>query len=128
MLRTGEGGLEVRGDGPGPAVPLDLHPGGTGGHRGHYPAGAYSLRRPDAHRQEVQRVRDHDGGEVSAPAVVHARALHRRERLRTERGPETTRPSLRRVTQAPFSIILKRNYGKRAPFLLAKRERESDRE
>lgn len=82
FLRAGEGGLEVRGDGAGSLVPLDLHSGGSGGHRGHHPASAHSLRRSGADRQKVQRIRDHDGSEVSAP-VVHARALHRRERLRT---------------------------------------------
>ena len=36
---TGKRGLEVRGDGPGPVVPVDLHHGGGGRHRGHHPAG-----------------------------------------------------------------------------------------
>ena len=47
------GGLEVRGDGAGPAVPVDLHGGGAGGHGRHHPAGAHPLRRPGPHRHAV---------------------------------------------------------------------------
>lgn len=43
ILCAGKGGLEVRGDGAGPPVPLDLHSGSSGGYRGHHPASAHSL-------------------------------------------------------------------------------------
>ena len=44
------GGLEVRGDGVGPSLPLDLHRGRGGGHCGHHPPGPGPLRRPGSHR------------------------------------------------------------------------------
>ncbi len=47
----GQGGLEVRGHGAGPALPVDLHPGGVRGHCRDHPAGASALRRPHPHRQ-----------------------------------------------------------------------------
>lgn len=56
---TGEGGLEVRGDGPGPAVSMDLHVGSAGGHRRHHPPGTHPLRRPDTHRRQALRDRFH---------------------------------------------------------------------
>ena len=46
----GQGGLEVRGDGPGPVVPVDLHDGRGGGDGRHHPAGAQPVRRPDTNR------------------------------------------------------------------------------
>lgn len=49
FARSGEGGLEVRGDGPGPAVLVDLHPGRGRRLGGHHPAGADSVRRPRPH-------------------------------------------------------------------------------
>ena len=49
----GERGLEVRGDGPGPVVPLDLHDGRRGRHRGHHPPGAQPIRRPKSNRQRT---------------------------------------------------------------------------
>jgi hypothetical protein len=89
--------LEVRGDGAGPAVPLDLHPGGAGRHGRHYPPGADPLRRPSSYRQEVQRVRDDDGRQVPAPVtgdplISHARGRGRLDyaalpRVRVAEGP-----------------------------------------
>lgn len=61
MASAGEGGLEVRGHGAGPAVPVDLHPGSAGGHGRHHPAGAFALRRPRPPGQEAQR-----GGPISS--------------------------------------------------------------
>ena len=43
-LTLDPGGLEVRGDGAGPVVPLDLHCCRGGGDGGDHPAGAESLR------------------------------------------------------------------------------------
>ena len=43
FFSTGERGLEVRGDGPGPVVPVDLHDGGRGRHRGDHPPGTQPL-------------------------------------------------------------------------------------
>ena len=45
-LSLDPGGLEVRGDGAGQVVPLDLHGGGGGGDGGDHPAGPGSVRRP----------------------------------------------------------------------------------
>ena len=44
------GGLEVRGDGAGQAVPLDFHGGGGGGDGGDHPAGPGPVRRPGPDR------------------------------------------------------------------------------
>lgn len=41
---VGERGLEVRGNGPGPAIPVDLYVGGAGGISWHHFAGAYAVR------------------------------------------------------------------------------------
>lgn len=48
---TGQGGLEVRCDGARPAVPMDIHDGGGGGHGRDHPPGPQPLRRPQANRQ-----------------------------------------------------------------------------
>ena len=44
LFGAGQGGLEVRGHGAGPAVPVDLHNGGGGGHGRDHPAGPQPLR------------------------------------------------------------------------------------
>lgn len=69
-LHQGEGGLEVRGDGAGPALLVDLHVGGAGGHGRDHPAGAHALRRPHPHRQEVRGVHHHDRRPLPSSAVV----------------------------------------------------------
>lgn len=55
-MRTGKRRLEVRRDGVGPAVLVDIHVGRVRGHGGHHPAGAHAVRRPDTDRQKVQRI------------------------------------------------------------------------
>lgn len=47
---SGRGGLEVCGNGPGPAVPLDLHPGLRCRHRYHHLQRPLSLRYHQAYR------------------------------------------------------------------------------
>lgn len=54
-LSTGEGGLEVRSDGVGQVVPVDLHPGGATGYSWHHPPGTHALRRPPPHRRGLLR-------------------------------------------------------------------------
>ena len=49
-LTLDPGGLEVRGDGAGPVVPLDLHGGRGGGDGGDHPAGPSAVRRPGPDR------------------------------------------------------------------------------
>lgn len=66
--RTGEGGLEVRGDGAGPAVPVDLHTSGAGGVGRHHPAGAHAVRRARAYRRAP--VRDRVRRRQAAPAAA----------------------------------------------------------
>lgn len=61
--------MEVRGDGAGPTVPLDIHPGGASGHGRHYPAGTHALRRPGAHRQSLQSDSNFHASAVSAARV-----------------------------------------------------------
>jgi hypothetical protein len=41
---AGERGLEVRGDGIGPSVPVDLYPSRSGWYSGYHPASPNSLR------------------------------------------------------------------------------------
>jgi len=58
---TGERGLEVRGHGARPPVPVDLHNSRGRRHRRHYPAGSDALRHPDAHRHKAIGDRLDDG-------------------------------------------------------------------
>ena len=48
---VGSRGLEVRGDGVGSSLPLDIYSGCPRWHGSHHSAGALSLRRPRTHRQ-----------------------------------------------------------------------------
>lgn len=72
--RAGQGGLEVRGDGARPAVPVDLHAGRGGRVGGHHPAGADAVRRARAHRRAPlgDRVRH---GQAAAAAAAAGPAL-----------------------------------------------------
>ena len=54
---SGEGGLEVRCDGAGPPLPLDIHAGRPCRHGRDHPAGALPLRRPRPHRPRDLRHR-----------------------------------------------------------------------
>lgn len=50
----GERRLEIRCDGVGPAVFVDIHVGRIRGHGGYHPAGTHAVRRPDTDWQKVQ--------------------------------------------------------------------------
>lgn len=52
-LCQGQRGLEVRGDGAGSFILMDIHVGRTGRHRWDYPASADTLRRSNTNRQKV---------------------------------------------------------------------------
>ena len=49
----GKRGLEIRGNGPRPIVPVDFHDGGRRRHRRHHPPGPQSLRRPQPNWQRT---------------------------------------------------------------------------
>uniref|UniRef100_A0A8D8JFI8 (northern house mosquito) hypothetical protein n=1 Tax=Culex pipiens TaxID=7175 RepID=A0A8D8JFI8_CULPI len=72
-LDEGQGGLEVRGHGAGPAVPVDLHAGRGGRDGRHHPAGADAVRRPNTDRQNVRRLCHLDRGPLPA-AIAACRA------------------------------------------------------
>ena len=61
------GGLEVRGDGAGPVVPLDLHCGRGGGDGGDHPAGPSAVRRPGPDRSSD--VQDWSGQVLRQPLL-----------------------------------------------------------
>lgn len=77
---SGKRGLEIRCNGTGQVISLDIYSGRTGGYGRYNTSSSNLVRRQSSYRQEVQRIRDHHGGPMSAP-VVSARALHRRKRL-----------------------------------------------
>ena len=56
-FRIDSGGLEIRGDGAGSAVPLAVHDRLRGGDGGHHPVGPESLGHPSAHRHQILQTR-----------------------------------------------------------------------
>lgn len=79
----GEGGLEVRGDGAGQAVPVDLHAGGGGGLGRHHPAGAHAVRRARAHRRAPLRDRVRHRQATPPTAALNDHTDHHRSPLIT---------------------------------------------
>lgn len=62
--------MEVRGDGAGSIISMDIYSGRVSGDCRHHPAGAHALRRSRAHRQALQPDRHFDSGPVSAALVI----------------------------------------------------------
>ena len=62
----GPRGLEIRGHGVGPSIPLDIYSGRPRRNGCHHSAGAFAVRRPRTHRQTT--VGDFQHGQESAPA------------------------------------------------------------